>query len=309
MANKSRLAAVATAAVLGIGVWGLFVERHLRVLRNFDLPLLKKVGQSHSGNQVRVLHVSDLHLAPNQRRKAEWVRSLARLNPDLIVLTGDLLGHKDSFDLLEYTLAPFSGVPGVYVHGSNDYYGPKLKNPLKYLKKPTRLSTKVPDLDTARLNQLLNGLGFIDLNNTAADISVAGQKFRFFGLGDPHIRYDDVDEMSTNLKVLDDQSSADVRIGVVHAPYTESLDQLLNLDSSLIFSGHTHGGQVRLPVVGALTSNSDLPASMARGLSVWHDKNKASFLHVTAGLGTSIFAPIRVACRPEATLITLDYPA
>jgi predicted MPP superfamily phosphohydrolase len=73
----------------------------------------------------------------------------------------------------------------------------------------------------------------------------------------------------------------------------------------MIFAGHTHGGQVCLPGVGALTTNSDLPLALARGLSVWNHQGRSSFLNVSAGIGTSIYAPVRFACPPEAVLVTL----
>jgi predicted MPP superfamily phosphohydrolase len=69
----------------------------------------------------------------------------------------------------------------------------------------------------------------------------------------------------------------------------------------LILAGHTHGGQVRIPGVGALVTNCDIPHERARGLSRW----RTSWVNVSAGLGTSKYAPFRFACRPEASLLTL----
>src|SRR5699024_10955285 len=115
---------------------------------------------------VKVLHLSDFHITPWQRRKARWIRDLAKHKPDLVVLTGDLLGHVHAHAILRYALAPFTGTAGVYVHGSNDYYGPILKNPLKYLQAPSRLSTRIPDIDTGQLERYLEDtLGFTNLNN------------------------------------------------------------------------------------------------------------------------------------------------
>ena len=73
----------------------------------------------------------------------------------------------------------------------------------------------------------------------------------------------------------------------------------------LVLSGHTHGGQVRIPRYGALVTNSDLPRSQASGLSLWKHAMRAAYLNVSAGLGTSIYAPVRFACKPEAVLLTL----
>lgn len=285
----------------GVAVWSTMIERHLYTLRHEELPTLPR-----GSRPLRVLHLSDLHLAPWQHGRMSWVRSLGVLEPDLVVLTGDLMGHKDSIDALRFTLEPLGKYPGVFVHGSNDYYAPMLKNPLKYLKEPSRLSTRVMDLDNIALTRMLtDDLGFADLNNAAADVTVQGVKLRVFGLGDPHICLNDIDAMRERLAPLDAGGHAEARVGVVHAPYIEALNGLLADQADLLIAGHTHGGQVRLPGIGALTSNSDLPAKQARGLSVWFDDERAAFLHVSAGLGHSIYAPVRFACRPEATMITM----
>jgi predicted MPP superfamily phosphohydrolase len=92
---------------------------------------------------------------------------------------------------------------------------------------------------------------------------------------------------------------ADVRLAVTHAPYLRVLDAFTRDGYDLVLAGHTHGGQVRLPGVGALVTNCDLPREQVRGLSRWG----SSWLHVSAGLGTSKYAPFRFACRPEASLL------
>nr|WP_307866595.1 metallophosphoesterase [Leucobacter chromiisoli] len=286
-----------------------------------------------------MLQLSDLHLAPWQSQKIDWVRSLAALRPDLLVLTGDLMGHVQARASLVHALRPLaeSGAPAVFVHGSNDYYGPILKNPLKYLREPSRKSTRHQDIDNARLTaSLTDELGFTDLNNSATRIEARGSVLDLFGLNDPHIRYDDAAAMrqaraaqrsdegagaasaadaysdaaagSSGAAGSDDAagSSDAVRIGVVHAPYQQALGELLGEGADLILAGHTHGGQVRVPGVGALTANCDLPTQQARGLSVWYDAQRAAYLNVSAGLGNSIYAPVRFACRPEASLITLE---
>ena len=150
-------------------------------------------------------------------------------------------------------------------------------------------------------------LGFIDLNNRARQLTLRGTEIEFIGLNDPHIGYDDVAALDASIESLPEVAEqAATRLGVVHAPYQHALGQLLDRKVSAIFAGHTHGGQVRVPGVGALTSNCDLPVQQARGLSVWYDAEHAAFLNVSAGLGASVYAPIRFACRPEASLITLE---
>ncbi|MHA3682987.1 metallophosphoesterase [Leucobacter sp. HY1910] len=305
MASRLKPAAVAlTAAAAGVAVWSTVIERQLFTVRRHALPLLAP-GQA----PLRVLQLSDLHLAPWQARKIDWVRSLAQLAPDLVVLTGDLMGHLQARGALLYALKPvIEAAPTVFVHGSNDYYGPIFKNPVKYLIEPSRLSTRKPDIDNAALTRGLEGLGAINLNNTATTLELRGTRVDLMGLNDPHIRYDNVAHMREGLAGLSAQRSAQqsLRLGVVHAPYQEPLGAFLDDGADLILAGHTHGGQVRLPGVGALTANCDLPNDQARGMSVWYDAHRAAFLNVSAGLGNSIYAPVRFACRPEASLITLE---
>ncbi|MCB1274248.1 MAG: metallophosphoesterase [Leucobacter sp.] len=303
----SRVARAAGTAAVGALLWGTLVEPRLFTLRRHDVPVLPPRAAP-----IRVLQLSDLHLAPWQHRKIDWLRRLAELRPDLLVLTGDLLGHTEARTALLRALRPLvqSGVPGVFVHGSNDYYGPIPKNPLKYLRAPSRLATRQPDIDNAALTAGLTDLGLVNLNNASTRMELRGTALELFGLGDPHIRYDDPSRMRASLgelRAADPQPERNepVRLGVVHAPYRASLDVLLDEQADLILAGHTHGGQVRVPGLGALTSNCDLPVRQARGLSAWYDAERAAYLNVSAGLGASIFAPVRFACRPEASLLTL----
>ncbi|RGE19381.1 metallophosphoesterase [Leucobacter sp. wl10] len=300
------VAAALGLTAAGVLLWSTVVERRLFTVRRHTLPLL-----SEGAAPLRVLHLSDLHLAPWQTRKIDWVRSLAELRPDLVVLTGDLMGHLQAAPALLRALQPLAQTaPTAFVCGSNDYYGPILKNPLKYLSAPSRLSTRVPDIDHAALTDGLERIGAINLNNSAARLELRGSRLELLGLNDPHIRYDDAGAMRAELAALhaadDGGETAALRLGVVHAPYQGALGELLDEGADLILAGHTHGGQVRVPGVGALTSNCDLPNAQARGLSVWYDAHRAAFLNVSAGLGNSIYAPVRFACRPEASLITLE---
>ncbi|QAB18523.1 metallophosphoesterase [Leucobacter muris] len=332
-AQRSAAAVLGTAAA-GVAVWSTLIERRLFTVRRHTVPLL-----SEGAAPIRVLQLSDLHLAPWQSRKIDWVRSLVELHPDLVVLTGDLMGHLQARPALLRALRPLlERTPAAFVHGSNDYYGPIFKNPARYLMEPSGLSTRKPDIDIVALTRGLEGLGAINLNNSAARLELRGTRIELLGLNDPHIRYHDASAMREALHALPDEGADErperaepaappqraegrephsgrhaaseagspLRLGVVHAPYQEALGELLDDGAELILAGHTHGGQVRVPGVGALTANCDLPTAQARGLSVWYDAHRAAFLNVSAGLGNSIYAPVRFACRPEASLITLE---
>ena len=105
--------------------------------------------------------------------------------------------------------------------------------------------------------------------------------------------------------VRSNRSEIDVAIGVTHAPYRRVIDAMAADGMDLIVAGHTHGGQVCVPFYGALVTNCDLDTRRVKGLSLHSAGGKTSYLHVSAGVGTSPYAPFRFACRPEATLISL----
>jgi len=316
-----RPAASALAFLAGAGAaafaYGSLVERRAYTLREVSAPVLPAGAQP-----IRVLHLSDLHMAPWQRDKQEWIRSLARLKPDLIVETGDVLGHARGLEGVRAAYDGFRGIPGVFVHGSNDYFGPQAKNPLKYFLGPSRKRpSTAPRLDTAALTAYFRDLGWTDLDNRAAGLEVRGTHLEFFGVDDPHIRFDRVEAIPGALDQLreDDPFSDDnawpdegpseqrqaVTIGVTHSPYRRILDAFVTYGASMIFAGHTHGGQVCVPGFGALVTNCDIPRAQVKGLSVWRHAFRSAYLNVSAGLGTSIFAPVGFACRPEASLVTL----
>ncbi|MDN4614309.1 metallophosphoesterase [Leifsonia sp. F6_8S_P_1B] len=316
-----RPVGAALAVLAGAGAaafaWGSLIERRAFTLRRVTAPVLP-AGSA----PIRVLHLSDLHMAPWQRDKQEWVRSLARLRPDLVVDTGDNLSHENGLEGIRAALDVFCGVPGVFVHGSNDYFGPQLKNPLKYFSGPsTKKASTAPRLDNAALTAYLRELGWLDLNNAAGALEINGTHLELFGVNDPHIHYDRVSAIPGALDELreDDPYSDDstwptdkarperptVTLGVVHAPYRRVLDAFVTYGAAMIFAGHTHGGQVCVPGYGALVTNCDIPRKQVKGLSVWRHAFRSAYLNVSAGLGTSIYAPVRFACRPEATLVTL----
>lgn len=296
-----------TAAALGALAWGVFVERTRFTVRHEVLPILEPGARS-----LTILHLSDLHMAPWQSKKQDFVRSLVRYEPDLIVDTGDNLGHIDGLSGIRRAFEPFRGVPGVFAHGSNDYHGPVLKNPLAYFGGPSGAEPRKPDLDVGALNGFLSDdLGWLDLNNRARALETRGHRIELFGTADAHRGWDRLDILPGAIESLREEVEWDaadgtvLKLGVTHAPYRRVLDALTNQGADLVLAGHTHGGQVRLPGLPALVTNCDIPRRQAQGLSVWKGQRRSALLNVSAGLGTSIYAPVRFACPPEAVVLTL----
>ncbi len=311
-----------TAGAIGIGLglvaggalaWGTLVERRLYTVR----PQQARVASLKRAS-LRILHLSDMHTAPWQRDKAAWVRALSDLSPDLVIATGDFLGHPDALPRVQQALGTFAGVPGAFVFGSNDYFVSQPKNPFAYFAGPSRIKKKPVRLNTDALRSFLaNGLGWHDINNDARRLTVAGVTVDLVGVDDPHIFYDRCDDALEHLDDLRDdalssrtvaQEAPSITIGVTHAPYRRILDQFTANRADIIVAGHTHGGQVCVPGVGALVTNCDIPRRQASGFSTWHSGDHESLLNVSAGLGTSIYAPVRFACPPEASVIDLAGP-
>ena len=299
-------AAVVSAVGLALGaataVWAIGVERRRFVLRRVEIAAL-----APGSAPLRILHLADQHLAPGQRKKIEFVRALADLEPDLVVSTGDNLGHRNALPALREMLEPFRGVPGVSVFGSNDYYGPVLKSPLTYVRPSRKKVHRERDLDTAALRGLLvDELGWLDLTNSAALLDAGGRRIRAVGVDDPHIHADRPDETVAALERVSAGAEWDLTLGLAHAPYRRILDRWgAELGVDAIFSGHTHGGQVCLPGGRAIVTNCDLPPEHAGGLTAWPHSAGSTPLHVSRGLGTSIYQPFRLFCPPEATLVEL----
>lgn len=291
-------AAVSTAAGLG---YAAGYEVRAFTLRRVEVPVLPE-----GADPVRVLHLSDLHLTPGQRRKQEWIRSLAALEPDLVVDTGDNLAHHDAVPALLDSFGPLLGRPGAFVFGSNDYFAPAFRNPLRYLLPDDgRRNTHTPRLPYAALRSALTGAGWVDLTNTRGRLTVNGLDVALVGVDDPHLRYDDLAAVAGPAP-----SDADLRMAVTHAPYLRVLDQFAGDGWDLVMAGHTHGGQLCLPGGRALVTNCDLEPERVRGLHRHPAASRpgdpgSAWLHVSAGAGTSPYAPVRFACRPEATLLTL----
>lgn len=343
-----------TGAFMGAlaGAWGLTKAQMFTLRRRCILLEGSAKGQADAaGQRLRVLQLSDIHLVPHQRRKIAWIQKLAETEPDLLVLTGDQLSSTRAVKPLLEALTPFIGTPGAFVYGSNDYYGPIPKNPFAYFGRNHTSShgprSNLVELPWREMTAAFEDAGWIDMANTRSRLSIRDWNIDLVGVDDPHIGLDrfppsesgdgaaDYLRSDQNPRVrsgsdtrfgseavprLDSPPATHVKIGLTHAPYKTVLDRMVEDGCTAVFAGHTHGGQVCVPGIGALVTNCDLDREYASGLFPWPTSGKASmhgdgtvptgvehhpasWINVTTGLGTSPFAPVRVACRPEAVLV------
>jgi uncharacterized protein len=290
VSKVAMLAAGVTAAGAACVGYGILVERDWYRLRRKRVEALGP-GQA----PLTVLHLSDLHMTAADTRRMAFLEQLASEPVDLVVLTGDMLGEPAGLGPVLETLGRFRPRLGaVAVLGSNDYFAPRFRNPLTYFMGPSsRRRRSSPPNPWRELVEGLETLGWTVLANRRGQLG----DIELAGMDDPHIRRDDP---AVPVPANGDVSTR-LRLGVVHSPYRRALDAFAGNGYDLVLAGHTHGGQVCLPGVGALVTNCDLPRDQVRGLSRWG----SSWLHVSAGLGTSKYAPFRFACRPEASLLTV----
>ncbi len=244
-----------------------------------------------------------------QYKKQRWLRSLAGLHPDFVINTGDNLSDPEGVPEVLDALGPLMEFPGAYVFGSNDYYGPTLRNPARYLIEKVQgkhgLNGNAPAVGVIHnpwkdLRDGFDSAGWLNLTNTRGTLKIDGASVELTGVDDPHVKRDRYEKVAGG-----PSTTADFSMGVVHAPYLRVLDAFTADAYPLTLAGHTHGGQLCIPFYGALVTNCDLDTDRVKGLSTHTAENRTSYLHVSAGCGTSRYTPVRFACPPEATLLTL----
>ncbi len=287
-------------AVLAAGVacvaYGVLIERRWYRLVRHRLDILPARASRDAGTEdgaapsITILHLSDLHFVRRDQRKAAFLAALPQA--DVTVITGDLLGEPEAAETTVDALRPVRGrVASYFVLGSNDHFTPRPLNYLKYFAKH-RTPRTTPRGRAQELVRRLEADGWQHLLNTRGDVNVSGEPVELLGLDDPHIGWHD-------LRVAPRSSPDRFGLAVVHSP--DPSPELAALGYDLILSGHTHGGQVRLPFIGALVTNCSLPPRLASGLI----RFGSTLLHTSQGLGTSKYAPFRFLCPPEATMLEL----
>lgn len=277
---------VVAAGALAVA-YGILIERRWYRLGRYRLAILP-AGSSG----LTILHLSDLHMLEDDRRAAAFLRGLPEA--DIAIVTGDIVGEPNA---VEFTVAALRSVRGRvaswFVLGSNDLYAPRRLNWFRYFRRSVRHRTRARRTGrAAELVRLLEDDGWLHLKNRKAEQRADGTRVEAVGLDDPHIHRADI-------RVATRTDPEAFGLAVVHSP--DPAPELAALGYDLIVAGHTHGGQVRLPLAGALVTNSSFPTRLASGLM----RFGRAYVHISQGLGTSKYAPFRFFCRPEATLLEL----
>ncbi len=279
------LIAILAAGALCVS-YGVFVERRWYRLARYRVDILPAEGP----DKLTLLHLSDLHVTAGSAKLARFLAGLPAA--DVTAVTGDIVGEPEAVEEAADMLRPVRGrFASYFVLGSNDYYAPKPLNYLAYFRKGRRRRGakrgRAPEL-VARLE----ADGWVHLKNVRTCVSLDGLEVELLGLDDPHIDRQD-------LRVAPRRHPERFGFAIAHSP--DPAPELAALGYDLAVYGHTHGGQVRMPVVGALVTNSDVPRRIVSGLV----RMGRTYGHISPGLGTSKYAPFRFLCRPEATILEL----
>jgi predicted MPP superfamily phosphohydrolase len=274
--------AVCAAACI---VYGITIERRWYRLSTYDLAILPPDGP----DRLDVLHLSDLHVVRGDAAKRRFLAGLPQA--DVTIVTGDLLAEPEAVETAVDAIRATRGrVASWFVLGSNDYFVPKPLNYFAYFR-GQRKHRRASGGRASDLIAQLGGDGWVDLTNSRRETAIDGWGVELLGLDDAHIRWHD-------LRVAPRRTDG-FSIAVMHSP--DSAPETAALGYDLLFAGHTHGGQVCLPLVGALVTNCSMPRRLVGGLI----RMGTATLHTSRGLGTSKYAPFRFCCRPEATILRL----
>jgi hypothetical protein len=254
---------------LAVAAWGVWGERRRLLVRHYRVPIERLPPELHG---YRVVHLSDLHIGgfDGKEKGLRWVAQANALAPDLVAVTGDLVTsgtayYEDAARVLER----LSAVDGVCVSlGNHDQW------------------------DQALLVDALRARGLRVLDGELCEVERGGATLIVAGSG----AHPSAGEALR--RCLAGREGKPVTMLLAHFPSLHGLAERLDVD--LVLSGHTHGGQIGVPLWADRLNAATLLGQHGRGLH----HGRRSVLHVSAGLGTT-GPPLRLAIPPEIAVLEL----
>ena len=279
MNRKKRVLFVVAFVLVVLIVWTLWGNTALEV--NEYEVVSDRIPQGFEG--FRIAQVSDLHNAEFGEGNEKLIQLLSQTDPDIIVLTGDLIDsrHTDIEIALDFARQAIKLAPVYYVSGNHE--------------------ARVREYEDLKMG--LAEAGVVILENQKVEITREGESITLMGIADPSFQEDYLfgDSESVARQAIDElQNESDgYTILLSHRP--ELFDLYVDTGMDLVFSGHAHGGQFRLPFVGGLVApNQGFFPKFDEGR--FTEENTTMI--VSRGVGNSII-PIRFNNRPEIVLVTL----
>ncbi|MFC2145050.1 metallophosphoesterase [Actinomycetota bacterium] len=281
---------------------------------------------------LTILHLSDFHLRKTFKGKKlfDFIQTLKDQKYDLILITGDMVENMSNVDYLIEMLSPLKARFGKFaVLGVHDHYNKAFYEFIRNMLK-RRISYDAIN-DTKELSRKLKTIGIDILSNESKILKMPGGDIgdiEIIGLDDPVIKKLDLSKAFSVIDplkegdIVDDSNYREIsgelfnmdgtyvhrlnsigrlRLALLHTPDSHVLSTLHKKDVDIVFSGHTHGGQVRLPLIGAIISGCRIKTRFASGLFYL----QKMVLYISRGLGEGKYSQFRLYCPPEASIITI----
>ena len=277
--NKKTVLIVSVLVILCLGIWTIWGNIALEV-NEYEI-VSDRIPEAFAG--FRIAQVSDLHNKDFGEGYGQLLTLLSEINPDIIVVTGDLIDSRltDLDVALEFAWQAGKIAHVYYVSGNHE--------------------ARVPEYEDLKTG--LVKAGVVILENQKVQITREGESITLMGIDDPSFQEDYLfgdSESVVRQAIYDLQNESDgYTILLSHRP--ELFDLYVETEMDLVFSGHAHGGQFRLPFIGGLVApNQGFFPKYDAGLFSEGSTN----MIVSRGVGNSII-PIRFNNRPEIVLVTL----
>ena len=292
---------VAAAAGLSTILYSTRVEPYRFRLRRRTVPLR---GLPPALNGLRILHLSDFHITRDDWRRLKAILRFAAVEAEVIAMTGDFVDADDEAEarLAAEVVGRFRAPLGKFaVLGNHDRFrrgGRRVFSVLRTVRfSLTGIEDRDPDLISTtglpHVGRLLAASDTRLLMNEACPLTFNGTRFWVIGVDDNHLGFDDLARALTGVP------ADEFRVLLAHSPTILPAAEAAGIP--LVLAGHTHGGQIRLPLIGAIAIGARRPAGDAGGLL----PTRTGYIHISPGLGSSRSLPFRLGCPPEATLLEL----
>ncbi len=281
-----------TALFLALLGFLLFLYMHKVALYQFQLNRHHVLLRKKIAKPLSILHLSDIHFTGPNPPLDHFFEQLAQETYDLIVLTGDIIDCESGVHHAVKTLAAMKSRHGFFaVFGNHDYYDYQFKDAILHnfpgQSKPEILNP------SETLKAALESIGIVVMRNETREIDVEGTAILIHGLDDP------TTGRASIRKTLQNYDACKINLLLTH-----SIDAFYDIgddEIDLSFSGHSHGGQVRLPVLGPIVTHTTMGRAYASGLL----QVKGAVCSISRGIGFGRVLPVRLLCPPEAIVLTV----
>lgn len=288
------------AYTVGVGAIGaaLLLGRGLREAHSYTVRRVKLPAAVTRLPPLKLLHITDTHFNGHDDRLLRFLEGLTEEEFDLVAYTGDIIHHKGGLASLRRMVGMFRPRLGSFaVLAGHDYVHVGTVESYLKLLLPRRPNGRRPTNPVGEIKDALRDADVHLLQDTHHVLETGkGRPLAIVGLKDaylyrPSVRHA-LEKLPRDTPVL----------ALAHSP--DVLPALAQRGADVALFGHTHGGQIRLPFLGALVTRTDLPRRAARGVF----RLGRTIASVSAGLGTAPAYPVRLLCPPEAVIVEIACP-